>query len=151
MNQLLGEHNCKLDEKGRLKMPSAFLRQLCGFGSFDMVINRGFDKNLNLYPKNVWEEISKEVTDLNPFDEEHRDFIRFFHFGATPITTDNAERIMIPKVLMDWGSIKRDLVLIGLGNKIEIWSSENYAQKFNIDSKTFSALAQKVKGEVKHG
>lgn len=148
MNQLLGEFQCRLDEKGRLRLPSSLLKQLGDSDSYELVMNRGEDKNLNIYPKNVWDKASKKVNKLNTFKKKNRAFARFFYSGASELTTDSSERILIPKVLMEWASIKRDVVLFAFNNKIELWSAEKYEALLNIDGDEYSDLAEEVMGDL---
>ena len=147
MNQLLGEYQCRLDEKGRLRLPSSLLKQLGDADTYELVVNRGEDKNLNLYPKSVWDKASKKINKLNTFKKKNREFARFFYSGASELTTDSSERILIPKVLMEWASIKRDVVLFAYNNKIELWSAERYEALLDVDGDAYSDLAEEVMGD----
>jgi len=95
MPQLLGEYDCKIDAKGRLRMPSGLLKQLGESESYTFVINRGFEKCLMLYPEEVWNKITKEIDQLNIFDEKKRQFVRYFYRGATTVNTDSYSPIKI--------------------------------------------------------
>ncbi|MDX1667725.1 MAG: MraZ N-terminal domain-containing protein, partial [Saprospiraceae bacterium] len=76
--QLLGEYECKLDAKGRMRVPSSLLDQLEGHETQQFVINRGFEKCLTLYPKDVWKRIADEVNQLNTYKKINRTFLRYF-------------------------------------------------------------------------
>ena len=83
MYKLSGEYEIKLDEKSRLRLPSSLVKQLESGLDKSFMLNRGFEKCLILYPQSVWEEKSKEVNQLNPYNIKNREFARFFFRGAT--------------------------------------------------------------------
>ena len=113
--QLIGEYTVALDEKGRLRVPSALLRQLGekpdGEG-YEFVINRGFEKCMTLYPKPVWDAIAEKLSRLNRFNQTNRAFVRPFYLGAYPVTTDSADRILLQKPSMDYAQISKEAVLV---------------------------------------
>lgn len=81
MPQFLGEYECKVDAKGRLRLPSLLLKQLNGAEQAGFVMNRGFEKCLVLHPKHEWERITTELNELNLYVQKNRDFLRFFLEG----------------------------------------------------------------------
>jgi MraZ protein len=93
MVQLLGEFDCKLDAKGRLMVPSSLKKQLPNLDQEGLVINRGFEKHLVIYPKNVWAEKVAELGKLNQYEEKSRQFIRLFTRGASELMLDAAGRV----------------------------------------------------------
>ena len=99
MFQLTGEYDCKMDAKGRLKLPTGLLRQLGSSGSISFVLNRGFEKCLMLYPKEVWDKKAQEVNQLNIYIPRNRQFVRYFYRGASQLVTDSAERILLKRAL----------------------------------------------------
>ena len=101
MVQLLGEFDCKLDAKGRLMVPSSLKKQLPNVEQEGLVINRGFEKHLVIYPKKVWEGIVEELSKLNPYEQKNREFIRYFTRGATELTLDATGRVNLPKSLLE--------------------------------------------------
>ena len=84
MNQLIGEFDCKLDAKGRLMVPVLLKKQLLDVERDGLVVNRGFEKNLVIYPKKVWDETVAELSKLNMFERKNREFVRAFQRGAMP-------------------------------------------------------------------
>jgi len=94
LQQILGEHECKVDAKGRVRVPSQILKQLGELDSYHFVVNRGMDKHLNLFPKSTWDVLSAKVQKLNKFVRKNMQFIRFFFRGATPVSTDSSDRIL---------------------------------------------------------
>jgi len=144
MVQLLGEYDCKIDAKGRLRMPSALLKQLGELESYKFVVNRGFEKCLMLYPEEVWTKITKEIDQLNIYDEKNRQFVRYFYRGATPILTDAAERILFPKRLLAYAGLTKEIVLFAYKDRVEVWDSEAYEEQINSEPSDFTVLAQQV-------
>ncbi|OYQ79898.1 division/cell wall cluster transcriptional repressor MraZ [Wohlfahrtiimonas chitiniclastica] len=142
MKHFLGEFEVKLDAKKRLMLPMPLKKQLVDTDRF--VINRAFDACLNLYPFDVWEEVDHELTKLNPFVKKERDFIRFVRGGATEVTLDAQGRFILPSRLMSYANIDSDIVLSGNGSLIEIWDQATYDQALNVDSESFSTLAEEV-------
>ncbi len=151
--QLIGEYPVSLDDKGRLRLPSALLRQLTSLASsngepaaYEFVINRGFEKCLTLYPKPVWDAIAAKLSRLNRFNDRNRAFIRSFYLGAYPVTTDSADRILLQKPLMDYASITKEAILVAMDDRIEIWSQEQHQSLAAFDPNDFADLANDVMG-----
>lgn len=134
MNQLLGEYECKIDPKGRLRLPSSLLEQLAEDERENFVVNRGLEKCLVLYPKKVWDEKSAQVNKINEFDLNARLFQRQFYRGATPLKKDSADRLNFPNQLLDWALITEgggDVVLAAVNDKVEIWAAAEYEKQLN--------------------
>ncbi|MEJ7672188.1 MAG: division/cell wall cluster transcriptional repressor MraZ [Chitinophagaceae bacterium] len=109
------------------------------------MINRGFEKCLSLYPMKSWEPIFAEISDLNDFEPKVRQFRRYFLNGATQVVLDTANRLLIPKNLMEYAGLEKDIVLVSAVNKIEIWDKNKYQQFFETFSpEAFSNLAKDV-------
>ncbi|HFC00548.1 MAG TPA: division/cell wall cluster transcriptional repressor MraZ [Phaeodactylibacter sp.] len=151
MPQLLGEYDCKIDSKGRVRVPSPLLKQLGEMESYAFVVNRGIEDCLTLYPKSVWDEVSKEVNDLNTYVKKNRAFVRYFFRGATALNTDGSDRILLPKKLLEYAGIEKELVLFAHTNKIEIWAKDKYDNVLEEEPEDFSDLAEEVMGKVKKG
>lgn len=149
MVQLLGEYDCKLDAKGRLMVPSGLKKQLPNVDQEGLVINRGFEKHLVIYPKKVWERKIEELSTLNQYEEKHRNFIRLFTRGATELLMDATGRINLPKSLMEAVGISNssELVLACQLDKIEVWNKSAYEALFDEDPKSFALLAEEVMGD----
>ncbi len=146
MYQLTGEYECSIDPKGRLRIPSALLRQFGGTPALSLVVNRGFEKHLMLYPREVWNRKVAEVNQLNIYNTNERNFMRYFYRGASELEIDNVDRVLIPKSLMDYAGIEKDVILFAYHEQIELWSKEAYNQITNVEPDDFSALAESVFG-----
>jgi MraZ protein len=146
--QLLGEYECKIDAKGRMRMPSGLIAQLGEGQAHTFVINRGFEKCLMLYPEDVWGRISAEVNQLNLYNKKNRDFVRYFYRGAQKMVMDSADRILVSKRLLEYAAIQNDVVLSAYNDRIEMWASEEYEQLLGEEPADFSDLADEVLGRV---
>lgn len=143
MSGLIGEYACKLDDKGRLSLPSRLRAQFPESAGNTLVINRGFEKCLVLYTREDW---LKETSRLSAVDDflspEIRRFKRIFTNGANLVQIDNAQRILIPKKLLEYAGLDDEVVLSAYGNKVEIWSQSNYNTELSVDAEELSKLAQ---------
>lgn len=145
MTGFLGEYESTLDAKGRFLFPVGFRRQLPEDQPHQFVINRGFEKCLTLYPLQAWQPVFENISRLNDFDPKVRAFRRYFLNGAVSLEPDSAGRLLIPKNLLEYAGITRDLVLCAAVHKIEIWDKAQYQQFFESYSPDqFSDLASQV-------
>ncbi|MEO7769189.1 MAG: division/cell wall cluster transcriptional repressor MraZ [Ferruginibacter sp.] len=140
----LGEYEVTMDAKGRFLLPAGFKKQLVEGGS-QFVINRGIEVCMSLYPLQSWEPIFSEVSKLNEFDPKVRQFRRYFLNGATQLELDSAGRLLIPKSLMEYAGLEKDVVLVSAVDNIEIWDKTNYTKFFeSFTPESYSALANEV-------
>lgn len=116
-----------LDEKGRIAIPNKLRQQIEKSGDTEiLIITQGFEGCLLAYPQDQWKMIEEKAEKLSILDEAARNFIRFFIAPASECVLDKLGRIILPTNLRDYGKIKKDVVISGALNKIEIWSKENY-------------------------
>ena len=141
----LGEYEVTMDTKGRFLLPAGFRKQLAEEAASQFVINRGIETCLSLYPMQSWEPIFAKVSKLNEFDPKVRQFRRYFLNGATNIELDTAGRLLIPKALMEYAGLEKDVVLVSAVDKIEIWDKTKYTKFFeSFSPESFSDLANEV-------
>jgi len=146
--RFLGEFPVTLDDKGRFLFPAILTRQIPVKAKNRFVIHRGFEKCLVLYAKNDWELISTEVNRLNLYIKDNRDFARYFFRGATELQLDGTNRLLLPKSLCDYAQIKKDVILFGYSNRIELWSERLYRKQMDEEPRDFVKLAEEVMGKV---
>ena len=146
MYNLSGEYEVRLDDKNRLRLPSGLIRQLGEDIKLGLVINRGFDRCLLLYPQKLWEKKTNEVNQLNLYITSNREFARYFYRGATKVDMDASSRILIPKTLMDHAIIKQDLIVYAYGEQIELWAKDAYEKMIANEPKDFASFTENIFG-----
>ena len=129
--------------------PVAFKGQLDKSLSNGFVIKRSiFRKCLELYPFEEWDLESKRINNLNRFVKKNVDFIRKFMAGVKTVELDVTGRLLIPKDLIHYANIKKEIVLASVVNKIEIWDKSEYEKAVDYDSDEFADLAEEVMGDI---
>ena len=148
LNSLIGTYECKIDAKGRLLLPSAIKKQLIPVIQNGFVIKRAvFQECLELYPMSEWDALMQKMNKLNRFKKKNNDFIRRFTAGVKTIEIDSAGRLLIPKDLIVFSNISKDIVLSSAINIIEIWDKSKYEQAINDAMGDFADLAEEVMGQ----
>ena len=147
MLSLIGTYECKVDAKSRLMMPSALKKQLAKELQEGFVIKRSvFNSCLELWPMSEWEVMMAKLNGLNRFVKKNVEFIRRFTAGVKLIEADASGRLLIPKDLISFASISKDIVLTSGGNIIEIWDLVAYEVAVSDNDGDFAALAEDVMG-----
>lgn len=119
---LMGQFQHTLDPKGRLIIPSKFREQL----GESFILTKGLDRCLFVYPKSEWSALEQKLKALPLTKKEARAFIRFFFSGAVEVELDKQGRILIPPMLREYARIEKDVVIIGVSNRAEIWSAKEW-------------------------
>ena len=118
----MSEYNHTVDAKGRLIIPSKF-REILGD---EFVISKGMDGCLFVYANDDWKAFEEKLTSLPLINKEARQFARFFLAGAAQVEVDKQGRILLPASLRSFANLDKDVVLVGVGSRIEIWDKEKY-------------------------
>ena len=143
MSYFSGEYECKVDAKGRMVLPAKIKGRLPESSGNEIVVSRGFEKCLVVYPMLEWKKIFSKVMGLNEFNEEYRSFQRNFFRGNTEIELDATGRLLLPKTLIRYASIEKEVIAVGIGNRVELWNPDIYEEYLIKDQNEFSQLAQK--------
>ena len=147
MVNLIGTYECKADAKGRLMLPAAYKKQLDSVLGNGFVLKRSvFQPCIELYPKSEWDKMMQKVNKLNRFKKKNNDFIRRFTAGVKEIDIDATGRILIPKDLIAFAGIEKELVLSSAINIIEIWDKTKYEKAVDEATEDFADLAEEVMG-----
>ena len=147
MINLIGTYECKSDAKGRVMLPSALKKQLAPILQDGFVIKRSvFNSCLELYPMKEWNTMATQVNQLNRFVKKNIDFIRTFMSGLKVVEADGNGRILVPKNLIVFAGIDKEIVLTASVNVIEIWDKKQYEEVIKASSKNFGELAEHVMG-----
>ncbi|WP_226390733.1 division/cell wall cluster transcriptional repressor MraZ [Penaeicola halotolerans] len=141
------EYECKLDAKGRLVLPAKIKASLPETSGTELVLRRGFEPCLVLYPMVEYKKIYAKVAGLSEFNEEYRNFQRNFFRGNTEVELDNMGRFLIPKLMMKYAQLDKEAIVVGMGNRVEIWSPDLYEEYLIKDQSAFSKMAEKILSE----
>ncbi len=135
----LGEYNHNIDKKGRIIIPSKIRDNLTA----SFVITKGLDNCLFLYNADEWQILTDKVKALPVTDASVRKFVRFFFGGACEMELDGQGRVLLPSNLREYATLEKELVTVGVSNRVEIWSKEKYDEYCDVN--TFDEdLAEKM-------
>ncbi|MBS1572393.1 MAG: division/cell wall cluster transcriptional repressor MraZ [Bacteroidetes bacterium] len=142
-------YECKIDDKGRLKFPSALMKALKITEEKTFVIKRAVHQNcLEVYPAEPWKKIMSKIGGLNRFVKKNADFIRLFTAGVKSVELDSSDRIQIPKDLKLHAQLCKDIVISGAGDIFEIWDKAAFENFISTSESSFSSLAEEVMGDI---
>lgn len=147
MITFVGDHNCKVDEKGRVTFPSSLKKQMHSASDGRFVVKKDiFEQCLILFPIEEWERQNSIIrSKVNPYNKEHNKFLRNFYRGSAELILDSNNRMLIPKRLLELAGISKEAILAGQDGKIEIWSKDLY-ESVDQTNDDFAALAEKIMG-----
>lgn len=149
MNTIVGTYECKVDSKGRLMLPAPLKKQLTSSLQEGFVLKRSvFQPCLELYPMVEWNLMMQKINKLNRFVKKNNDFIRRFTAGVKVVEIDATGRLLIPKDLVVFASVSKDLVLSSVVNIVEIWDKEMYEKSIDDTAIDFADLAEEVMGNL---
>lgn len=143
MSIFTGEYECKLDAKGRLVLPSRIKSRLPETSGNQVVLMRGMEPCLVLYSLVEYRKIYSRIAALNEFNEEYRKLQRNFFRRVAEIELDSAGRLLVPKMMMKYASLEKEVIVVGMGNRVEIWNTKVYDEYLLDDNEAFSKLAEK--------
>ena len=143
MSLFTGEFECKMDAKGRLTLPSKVKSKLPEVSGNQLVLSLGLEPCLVLYPLVEYRKIYSRIASMNEFNEEYRRLQRNFFRRISEIDLDGSGRILIPKTMTKYANLEKEIILVGMGNRMEIWDTATYEEFIINDNSEFSKLAQK--------
>lgn len=148
MINFIGTYDCKADAKGRIMVPVALKNQMAPIINEGFVIKRSvFQPCLELYPMAEWKLLMQKMNKKNRFKKKNNDFIRRFSAGVKEVEVDGTGRLLIPKNLVEFANIKKEVVLSSAINIIELWDKESYEKVLEDTTEDFAALAEEVMGD----
>jgi len=149
MTHFIGSYECRADAKGRIMMPVVLKRQLYNVSDEEgFVLKRAvFNSCLELYPMKEWDRLMGKINTLNRFNKKNNDFIRRFTAGVKQVEMDTSGRLLIPKDLVDFAEICREVVVSSAINILEIWSKPLYEESISEAVVDFGELAEEVMGD----
>ncbi len=135
----MGEYHQKIDDKGRLTIPSKLRYEL----GETFIVTRGLDKCLFIYPKEEWNQVITKYKEL-PNTKDARNFMRFFLSGASEVSFDKQGRMNIPSPLIQYSNLLKDCIVIGVNERLEIWSEQNWNQFIEENEENLSDIADNL-------
>lgn len=146
MTNLIGTYECKVDAKGRLMLPSALKKQMQSVLGDALVLKRSlFQHCIEMHPMNEWDKMMQKINSINRFKKKNNDFIRKFMAGVKMVEVDSNARLLIPKELIQFAGISKEIVLTSNVNMVEIWDKQRYEDAIN-QVEDFAELAEEVMG-----
>ena len=147
-NTFIGEYAYSLDSKGRVNIPAKFRQSLSADSQNTFVITRGLDPCIWVYPLEQWKEIENNLRNLSSVKNIHRTFVRGTARYASPSTYDKQGRITLTPSLTEYAGLEKDVLIIGMINKIEIWNPNTLKmvdqQNLEIEPDAYDDLADKI-------
>ncbi len=125
----MGEYSHSIDAKGRLIIPAKYREQL----GKEFVVTKGLDGCLFVYPLTEWHSIEEKFREVPLTTKDARKFSRFFFAGAASVELDSQGRVLLPQVLRSFAEIEKDVVLVGVLNRIEIWDKTKWEDSSSYD------------------
>ncbi|MBM7565698.1 MraZ protein [Paenibacillus sacheonensis] len=139
-SMFMGEYQHSIDDKGRIIIPAKFREQL----GDQFVITRGLDNCLFVYPLSEWSQLEQKLKSLPMMKSDARAFSRFFFSGATECELDKQGRVNLPNTLCEYAKLERDCIVLGVSNRVEIWSKPIWEGYFKQSEETFNEIAEKL-------
>ncbi|MDO5718001.1 MAG: division/cell wall cluster transcriptional repressor MraZ [Tissierellia bacterium] len=137
----IGEYQHNMDSKGRVMIPSKFRDELGAV----FYVTKGMENCLFIYEEEEWKALANKINAANQLSrKEARGFARLFYAGAINAELDKQGRILIPANLRNYAGIERETYILGVGNRIEIWSKENWDNYVNDDDLNYDNLTDKI-------
>lgn len=136
----MGETQHSLDAKGRVTVPAKFRE---GLGS-RFVANRGFDGCIALYPMDAWKEIEAQVRSMPLTKSAARSFARSFFAGASELELDRQGRILLTPAHREYARIDKEIYVIGVDNRVEIWAADRWASYSKAAEESFEKIAEEL-------
>ena len=146
-----GEHEHSIDRKGRLIIPAKFREVFKENYVERFFVTRGLDTCLFVFAEDEWRKQESRFKSLPFTSAEARQFNRLYFSGACEVNCDRQGRILVPDYLKEFAGIKRDVVVVGVSNRMEVWAKENWQEFFKKTKDSFEEIAEKVFGRTESG
>jgi len=139
-----GQFTYSIDAKGRISIPAKLRKQMSPEANDSFVMTRGVSSCIDIYPLNEWNQIEEKLLKLNQFQPDDVRFVRMFTQYAIEDTMDSQSRILVPQNLIDYAKIEKEVLILGVLKKIEVWNPKIYEDYLSQSPETFEQIAAKV-------
>jgi MraZ protein len=141
----IGKFKYSIDSKGRISIPAKLRKYVNPEANESFIITRGTEKCIDIYPLDSWKELyEKKLKRLNTFEPNEARFLRMLLQEASEDSFDTQSRISIPKSLIEYAGIKKEVLILGAMEKIEVWDPETYEAYINESPKSYEEIAKEV-------
>ncbi len=139
-----GEYSHSIDNKGRLILPSKIREVAKAHFVEKFTVTRGLDKCLFMFSEEEWRATEQKFKNMSFTRQDARKFNRLYFSGAVEMVPDKQGRILLPVYLKDYAGIKRDVVIIGVANRVEIWAKDLWEEFYRANLESFEDTAEKL-------
>ena len=139
-----GEYGHTIDRKGRIVLPSRFREMAKANYIEKFFVTRGLDKCLFMFSEEEWHAQEQKFRGISFTKQQARTFNRLYFSGAQEIIPDKQGRILLPTYLKDYAQIKREVVIVGVSNRVEIWAKDKWNEFYNSSRQSFEDIAERI-------
>lgn len=139
-----GEYLHSIDRKGRLILPAKFREAAKAHFIEKFFVTRGLESCLFMFSEEEWRIQESKFKAISFTKQQSRTFNRIYFSGAAEITSDRQGRILLPQYLKDFAQIKKDIYIVGVSNRVELWAKENWEEFYGNSRKSFEEIAEKL-------
>lgn len=141
----IGSFTYSIDPKGRISIPAKLRKYLSPEAQNNFVLTRGTDLCIDFYPLDEWKKlVESKLHRLNSFNPKDAMFMRMFLQKASEDSLDSQGRVLLPKSLLDYAGIEKEVLILGVGSKIELWNPVKYEEYLNANQIKFNEIAKEV-------
>lgn len=144
MLNIYGRYDFTIDDKGRFLLPAGFRKQLPEDSRDRFVLNCGFDYSLNFFTEATWMKVAAKYAQLNDMVPTQRKLKQLFMHGVTTVDVDKAGRLMLPKYLLEYSKIDKDIVFTAQGNQFKLWDKNTYNRFIEAEAANYESYAAQV-------
>ncbi len=139
-----GEYLHSIDRKGRIILPAKFRESAKAHFIEKFFVTRGLDKCLFMFSEEEWRSQESKFKAISFTKQQARTFNRLYFSGAVEVSPDKQGRILLPQYLKDFAQIKRDVMIVGVSNRIEIWAKDKWQEFYGSSRQSFEEIAEKL-------
>jgi len=139
-----GEYSHTLDDKERFILPAKFRDKIKTLDEKSFYMTRGLEECLFIFHKNAWIKIEESLKNISFTKQQSRSFNRLFFSGAQEFEIDVQGRVIVPQYLKEYAHIKKDIIIIGISDRIEIWDKDTWSKFYQDNRPKFEQVAENL-------
>jgi len=138
-----GRYEHTIDSKGRISVPAKF-REVLNKRYDDRLVITHYDRCLVAYPYEEWTNLEEKQKSLPELKKETKAYLRFFYSSGVDCVIDKQGRLLIPQTHRDYASLQKEVILVGMGTKIEIWDKQHWQEEFRKAQENFDQVSEAI-------